>query len=857
MPDKSLVPYNHAAIESKDGSGDRTLQKRRSCEMVTTPSPCVKKALFHLERIKHYLQETCIKDGDQESEVGTLSHSILKPIGQEKAQKKQLRFLTPVIEYSPNSEQDEATSEKSLSVQGSGYVSDDSQAIAQKSMFKKQISSFEVFNQVAELLQRLEDDRIATLKALEIERNRFKNLSWKIDMMSQRRIVQLPMAVQKEHDACAFDISELQWHVSYTERQLERSKERVTAAQVLNDSLNEDINFVKKHCPLVEEKLTMEKEAMKKIRTTQKATDGELSDAKVVLDHAEEKYQEALETAERERQKTSQDLDAVRGQLTMLKKDLHHSEAMYQAYLKKADQSREKLSNQGDELTALEKKTEELRELEQKEVYRIEELQDEVKQVEFETGEVTKQKNKLENEIDQMHQDMRGRISDIEGQYKDSLRTLRELQENNRDMKYDIEDMNEEIKTCDKAVAKAERESERFAKEKERCEIQLKNASDDVTNITMINIELKTQLEKEETKSQALEDALKSSSENLRKQVNEEMRQKTALESKRNHNSTALLKGKSENVKKKIKVEKTLEETQNAVAKAVREVKALQEQHEKSLHTVTDLEQRLTALNAEHESTEKDLTQQKNTIEPVERKLQEEQMELKSKIKEMEFEELQMNQKLKDMTVSQNAMQKRINTAETNIAKLKEELNELQIKLETGENTNQNLQKKLDEATGRLDARDKQHKQLMAERIKVKEQLEENVRLEVESNKKVAQKYRVLQSEHIDLKNRFMSMYDNKVKMEASIKDHKQLLKLQEKLNSALRQYYYDRGKFNQAGLTKFYVQSHNNTNMMTNVQKGLDIAIDNISLFLKSQIDGSATNRVHQAAMEWLETPS
>ena len=28
------------------------LAKRRSCELVNTPSPCVKKALFHLERLK-------------------------------------------------------------------------------------------------------------------------------------------------------------------------------------------------------------------------------------------------------------------------------------------------------------------------------------------------------------------------------------------------------------------------------------------------------------------------------------------------------------------------------------------------------------------------------------------------------------------------------------------------------------------------------------------------------------------------------------------------------------------------------------------------------------------------------------
>jgi len=35
-----------------------------------------------------------------------------------------------------------------------------------------------------------------------------------------------------------------------------------------------------------------------------------------------------------------------------------------------------------------------------------------------------------------------------------------------------------------------------------------------------------------------------------------------------------------------------------------------------------------------------------------------------------------------------------------------------------------------------------------------------------------------------------------------------QLLKLQEKLNGALKQYYHDRGEYNKAGLAKFYEQT-------------------------------------------------
>ena len=43
------------------------------------------------------------------------------------------------------------------------------------------------------------------------------------------------------------DLNEMQWHVSYSSRNEARIKERVEIAEVLNQRLKEDIEFVKKH----------------------------------------------------------------------------------------------------------------------------------------------------------------------------------------------------------------------------------------------------------------------------------------------------------------------------------------------------------------------------------------------------------------------------------------------------------------------------------------------------------------------------------------------------------------------------------------------------------------------------------
>lgn len=50
-----------------------------------------------------------------------------------------------------------------------------------------------------------------------------------------------------EHDAAVEDLSELHWHVSYKQRSEEKLKDRVEHAQIFNNRLSEDINFVQKH----------------------------------------------------------------------------------------------------------------------------------------------------------------------------------------------------------------------------------------------------------------------------------------------------------------------------------------------------------------------------------------------------------------------------------------------------------------------------------------------------------------------------------------------------------------------------------------------------------------------------------
>lgn len=50
-----------------------------------------------------------------------------------------------------------------------------------------------------------------------------------------------------EHEACAMDINELNWHVGYRGRIEDRNQKKVQVSEALNGRLKEDISFVKGH----------------------------------------------------------------------------------------------------------------------------------------------------------------------------------------------------------------------------------------------------------------------------------------------------------------------------------------------------------------------------------------------------------------------------------------------------------------------------------------------------------------------------------------------------------------------------------------------------------------------------------
>ncbi|NXN70215.1 CC178 protein, partial [Himantopus himantopus] len=198
--------------------------RQRSCAFVNTPVPCINKAIHHIQelelKVEKCFQQVHLRKTEQ--------------VSAESVQDIWLSLSTKL-----------------------DFKEDDTLTLKQETEA--------LLLEVTELIKRLEADREEAEKALELEKQRRKKLGMKINCMSLWRLQQLPAAVQKEYEMCVQDSLELQWHFDCKSHQLRQVQNQVLKTETVNSKIQEDIDFMKKHSPLLEEKLILEGEAVKDV----------------------------------------------------------------------------------------------------------------------------------------------------------------------------------------------------------------------------------------------------------------------------------------------------------------------------------------------------------------------------------------------------------------------------------------------------------------------------------------------------------------------------------------------------------------------------------------------------------------
>ncbi|XP_069635349.1 coiled-coil domain-containing protein 178-like isoform X2 [Haliaeetus albicilla] len=197
--------------------------------------------------------------------------------------------------------------------------------------------------EVTELIKRLEADREEAEKALELEKQRRKKLGMKIDCMSLWRLKQLPAAVQKEYETCVQDTLELQWHFDCKSHQLRQVQNQILKIETVNREIQEDVDFMKKHSPLLEEKLNLEGEAVKDVLLAYEKTSQVYSDVCCELMEIQRTIKRIDEESEKKIQSMYEKIEYTEMLSSQYKNKLKHSEFIWTEYCMKLKETEEKI----------------------------------------------------------------------------------------------------------------------------------------------------------------------------------------------------------------------------------------------------------------------------------------------------------------------------------------------------------------------------------------------------------------------------------------------------------------------------------------------------------------------------------
>jgi hypothetical protein len=179
-----------------------------------------------------------------------------------------------------------------------------------------------VLEEILLLVARLEFDRKRTEMLLDQERSNLKKLHDQIENLALRRAVELPLRVQREHDACITDITELNWHISFSQKQERKLIRKVEIGEVVHHQLSEEIQTIKSNTPLIEEKSQFELEIIRRIKAASADVDKLLNNAKEKLANTQEASKAAYAKAAKEREQIQSDLFHAKSQLNKAKKRL-------------------------------------------------------------------------------------------------------------------------------------------------------------------------------------------------------------------------------------------------------------------------------------------------------------------------------------------------------------------------------------------------------------------------------------------------------------------------------------------------------------------------------------------------------
>ncbi|KAM4841145.1 coiled-coil domain-containing protein 178 [Thomomys bottae] len=277
--------------------------RRHSCSQVNIPAPCVTKTISHIEDVESKIYEHLKQFETSLEEWSRISYT--------KCGKKVLTVAIPV----------------------KGVKPEDRRVSCPELKEKMRALLSETIN----LIQSLETDRALAELALKQQKSRRKKISMRIDSWSIWKIQELPLAVQREHDAYMKDIIELRWHLEdrgYQAKNLQKRKEKFDEA---NTKIEEDIKQMIENTLLLTTKQKQQDEALRQEYVKKTEALDLLQQVKEELENAKQEYEDIKSELQLMRVNMDQTLFEEEVSIQVYKKEIDKLKHIFTHYTESID----------------------------------------------------------------------------------------------------------------------------------------------------------------------------------------------------------------------------------------------------------------------------------------------------------------------------------------------------------------------------------------------------------------------------------------------------------------------------------------------------------------------------------------
>ncbi|XP_020616099.1 coiled-coil domain-containing protein 178-like [Orbicella faveolata] len=863
--------------------------RRRSCELVKSTSSCVRKAVSHLYQLQDLIDSFYMTEFLEEEERFSKQRSSMTSdlefkdkeevvesqgvpedsshMSSASSHGRRIRWLLSSASLG-NIEEEGVSFEPRLESSASGATLEirgrsartvisklSTPKSAPKSAEMPVPKEYDVIEEVISLLGRMESDRLSTQDALVKERERVQKLRDEIDTQAYKRMHDLPLAVQREHEACAIDINELRWHCAYQGRIEARISERVHHAEVRHAKVLQDLSNIQRHCPLVEEKLDLEGEAMSSIQLKQDETDEELDNTLDRLAATERKTAEAKGKAAQERSLIKQDVDVVRNELNAVSDELAQLRMYFTSNTHTMNDIRNTLRENAEQLVILEGREERIKALEATQQDKVQRLREKIVEQEAEHIKLVSENNKLKTDKQITQASMESENAKLEHEIKNASKRLRGLTSRIKETKLEITSLNKKLEQCAKQKISDEKAIKRAEQEMGKIEEQMKVSKEETKKVEVLHNNLTETLVVKKEEVMGVEESLKTTADALKKQLKDEAHARTVLQARITSDTHDLAKTHVDSKKKREKATQRADEIVKLVDHVRDQVSKLEKIHNERQETIAQLDKILEKVAQQHNDMETKFQSEIAELRPKEAELKKETMEFTKRLDHITWKSEMMEKKMADIESSTQMMNKVIATTQENINDLTEEMTELKIQIETGFETEQDLKKSLQQLEERIRRGKDNHEMHILERNEVLTTNQGGVKTALSENKKLAVVYQRLQNTLLNNRAALLRLVERRVNNEHSLKDHRELFVLQGRMREALEYFYRLRGLQSKADIAEFELKCIDNGDKLVTLQSDMMRVIEHINRFLEA--NNAAHDVISMEAAKIAQTPT